>query len=111
MERIYKVLRNITMFVIMFVISLALYLPVEDQYGNENVSGRSVHEPHKHVKIPVVKKNFHSLSKLAIVIVLFGLTGLTVLRIPKPHPPYHPTILLRLHLLFLSPIKYTSKFL
>lgn len=114
MKRIYNVSRNITMFAILFIIAFALYFPVQDQYGNENVQGRSVHDTHTHVKASAVKKTNHSVSKHfnsgKIVMILFGFTCLLMLRVPKPRLPYRPIILLRLRLLFLSPIKFTSTY-
>lgn len=114
MERIYNVLRKITMFVILFIVAFALYFPVQDLYGNENIHGRSVHDTHTHVKASAVKKTSHSVSKHfnsgKIVMVLFGFTCLLILRVPKPRLPYRPIILLRLRLLILSPIKFTSTF-
>ena len=114
MERIYNVLRNITMFGIMLITAFALYFPVQDQYVNENIQGRSVHDTHKHVKASAVQKTSHSVSKLIasgkIFIVLFAFTSLLILRVPRPRLPYRPVILLRLRLLILSPIKFTSTF-
>ncbi|SMF88911.1 hypothetical protein SAMN05661091_4448 [Paenibacillus uliginis N3/975] len=114
MERIYNVLRNITMFGIMFLTAFVLYFPVQDQYVNENIQGRSVHETYTHVKASAVHKTAPSSSKLIaagkIFIVLFCFTSLLILRVPRPRLPYLPVILLRLRLLILSPIKFTSTF-
>ncbi|KKO51227.1 hypothetical protein XI25_27360 [Paenibacillus sp. DMB20] len=99
---------------ILFLLVFPFSIPVEDPYANQNGSGKSVHDPHHRVKASAVQKTSHSASKhlsaSKIIIVLFCTAAVMTLPVPGYRLTYRPVILLRLRLLMLFPIKFTSTF-
>lgn len=114
LERVYNIFRNFTCIGLLFILAVALYIPVEDQYGNENNSARSIHEKHKHAKAPAVQKPVHSSAKHAaagkVITVLFSSAAILMLPVPLRWYPFRSTILRKLSLLLLSPLKFTSNY-
>lgn len=114
LERIYNIFRNFACAGLLFILVVALYIPVEDQYGNENNPARSIHEEHKHAKAPAVQKPVHSSAKHAaagkVLTVLFSSAAIMMLPVPLRRYPFRSIILRRLSLLLLSSLKFTSNY-
>lgn len=110
----YNIFKKIAMFGILFVLVFAFSIPVEDPYANENGSGKSVHDSHHPVKASAVHKISHSASKHLsankVITVLFCTAAVMMIPVPGHRLPYRSLIILRLRLLMLFPIKFTSTF-
>ncbi|EGG36091.1 hypothetical protein HMPREF9412_0968 [Paenibacillus sp. HGF5] len=108
-----KTARIAWMLVLVLVTAFALYIPVQEYYSNETQDERYVYKHDHHLKAAVLKHS-QILSKLKAAgntIALFLLMSAIVMQqAPKTRLPYRPIIPLRLRLLVLFPIKFTSKF-
>lgn len=113
MNRFLKTARIVWMLVLVLVTAFALYIPVQEYYSNEIEDDRYVYKNDHHLKAAVLKHS-QILSKLKAAgntLPLFLMISAVLLQqAPKTRLPYRPIIPLRLRLLLLFPIKYTSKF-
>ncbi|PAD80229.1 hypothetical protein CHH75_02835 [Paenibacillus sp. 7541] len=113
MERILKTARWLWMFGLVLITAFALYFPSQEQYKDEHADLRYVFKPDIHHNAAVLKPS-HILSKLKVASSLLPAflttSAVLILRTPKFRLPYRSIIPLRLRLLLLFPIKYTSIF-
>lgn len=112
-NRFLKTAKILWMLVLVLVTAFALYIPVQEYSSSETHDERYVYKHDLHLKVAVLKHS-QILSKLKAAgntLPLFLLmSAVLMLQAPKTRLPYRPIIPLRLRLLLLFPIKYTSKF-
>ncbi|WP_036716696.1 hypothetical protein [Paenibacillus sp. JCM 10914] len=108
-----KTARSLWIMMLVLITAFALYIPVQEYYGSESMDERYLHKGYLHFNVAVLKNTQnHSKPKSAGTSVpLYLMMSVVVLQqIPRKRLPYRPIIPLRLRLLLLYPIKYTSKF-
>lgn len=114
MQRLLKTARITGMLVLMLVTALAIHIPFQEYYNSETLDERPAYKDGLLLKATVLKQS-QMVTKVkatgnSLPLLFLMMSAALLQQTLKSRLPYRSIIPLRLRLLLLFPIKFTSKF-